>query len=355
MQLPLDLKALVDEVTNIKEAYNTEISVSVYVDDLAPADLVAHVRNAFASSLSTVRFTLTYLDNNFMPQPNDDIAIIVAGVSKKVGPCAAALRAVGVPTMVVATAPNALSELIGSSSAIPDGDLIAPPAAEDAVEPIALDDAARESLNERMGSWIVSICRDKRVAYAVAFPFVRKPLATDSVQLTALQNAGIGLAPIIPGADLPILTLNQAKMVLQIAAAYGMELERDRIKELAAVVGGAYLCRSLARQLVEFVPVLGFAIRSGIAYGGTAAIGYAVIAYFEGGENVAGVTNVMSRAASAGTKLVSTVNKTTKELAPRLRNIADQGAPAIRDMASEYLPKLVDSTTDIISKAFGIR
>ena len=69
MQLPVDIKALLDETTNIKAAHETEIDVSVYIDDTAPADLAAHVRNAFASSLPTVRMTLTYLGPGFIPQP----------------------------------------------------------------------------------------------------------------------------------------------------------------------------------------------------------------------------------------------------------------------------------------------
>ena len=55
-----------------------------------------------------------------------------------------------------------------------------------------------------------------------------------------MQNAGVGLVVFIPGADLPIMTLNQAKMLLQIAAAYGEPMGKERVKELAAVVGGAF-------------------------------------------------------------------------------------------------------------------
>ena len=48
-------------------------------------------------------------------------------------------------------------------------------------------------------------------------------------------SAGVpaeNLVVFIPGADMPIMTLNQAKMLLQIAAAYGQPLSAERIKEL---------------------------------------------------------------------------------------------------------------------------
>ena len=102
--------------------------------------------------------------------------------------------------------------------------------------------------------------RCSTAAFALAFPFVRRPLSVDAVNATAVQNAGVGLVVFIPGADLPIMTLNQAKMLLQIAAAYGEPLGKERVKELAAVVGGAFACRSVARQIVAFVPALGWAV-----------------------------------------------------------------------------------------------
>ena len=56
-------------------------------------------------------------------------------------------------------------------------------------EPYALDGAAVGSLSERMGGWVIAACNDKRLAFALAFPFVRKPLSLEAVNSTALQNA----------------------------------------------------------------------------------------------------------------------------------------------------------------------
>lgn len=364
MQIPANLTALIDEMTNIKAAHEITLSVSVYVDDTAPADLVAHVRGSFASMAPNVRMTLSYLDHSFVPRSDDDIAIVVAGDSAKVGAAAKALRAVGVPAMVVTLSPTAVgarAEEVGS--AIPEEDIVFPNNSEEAVEPFALDEDAAAALNDRMGRWIVAVCREKRLAFAIAFPFMRRPLARDAVQATSLQNAGIGLVSFIPGADLPIMTVNQVKMVLQIAAAYGREMDVDRLKELAAVVGGAYVCRTLARELVEFVPVLGFAVRAGVAYGGTAALGYAVIDYFEGGENATGVANVATRAAEAGARFISKVRGIVADpsslgivdkvegYVPVVRDTVEKYAPVVRDTVNEYVPKIVDTATDIVSKA----
>jgi uncharacterized protein (DUF697 family) len=115
-------------------------------------------------------------------------------------------------------------------------------------------------------------------------------VAEDAVKTTAWQNALVGAVTPIAGADMPIMTANQAKMLLQIAAAYGQPLGVDRIKELAAVVGGGLLLRTLARQALITVPVLGWAIKGGIGYTGTYAMGKAAIAYFEDGADLGQVT-----------------------------------------------------------------
>ena len=84
-----------------------------------------------------------------------------------------------------------------------------------------MSSAYHEQLRTKMGEWVVAAFREKRLAFAQAFDFVRKPLSMESVRSTAFQNAGIGLVIFIPGADFPIMTLNQTMMVIQIAAAYG--------------------------------------------------------------------------------------------------------------------------------------
>ena len=363
MQLPVDPQKLLKEAADIDAARETPLSLSVYIDASAPADLVAHVRTAFASDRPTVRLTLAYFtDQPMSAHPTDDLAIIVAGSSEATGPSALAVRNAGVPVMVCATQP-ALVELLAAAAGapIPQGDLLAPQKAKrtwkgDAIAfakrvakrdlgynddqtdgfkrasdididaameaPIELDEPAKALLNERMGLWIASVCRSKRLAFALAFPFMRRSLAMESVSETSIQNAGVGLIPLIPGADLPIMTINQAKMVLQIAASYGQPMGKERAKEIIAVVGGAFACRAIARELIELVPVLGGVVRTGVGYFGTEAMGRAVIEYFEGGENVGGVAHVVERATSAASETVAQL----RNMVASARTAADASA-----------------------------
>ena len=48
MNLPLDIPALLKAATDIDEARNTPLAVSVYIDETAPGDVVGHVRSALS-------------------------------------------------------------------------------------------------------------------------------------------------------------------------------------------------------------------------------------------------------------------------------------------------------------------
>jgi uncharacterized protein (DUF697 family) len=115
---------------------------------------------------------------------------------------------------------------------------------------------------------------------------LRPAAAAHAVRTTAWQNAVIGAVAFFPGADMPLMTANQAKMILQIAAVYGEPLGPERIRELAAVVGGAFLLRTVAREAVGLVPGFGWALKGAIGYTGTIAMGKAASEYFEKGADI---------------------------------------------------------------------
>jgi uncharacterized protein (DUF697 family) len=121
----------------------------------------------------------------------------------------------------------------------------------------------------------------------------------------------IGALP-IPGADMPVMTANQARMVLNIAAAYGEELSMDRARELLGVLAAGFGLRALSRQAVKLVPVGGWAASAVIAYSGTVAMGRASILYFErGGQRVGEkeMAEIRRRALKEGKGFVSRLRR----------------------------------------------
>lgn len=125
--------------------------------------------------------------------------------------------------------------------------------------------------------------KDENAAVALAsrLPVLRRGVAEELIARVARQNAAIAAAVFVPGVDFPVLTLNQLRLVLRLAAAYGEEIDADRLPEIVGVVGGALGFRALARQALGVVPIAGWAVQGAVAYGGTRTLGEAAIRYFE--------------------------------------------------------------------------
>lgn len=116
---------------------------------------------------------------------------------------------------------------------------------------------------------------------AARLPVLREAVCEELIRKFSRQNGILGVAVFVPGADLPILTANQIRLILRIADAHGFEIDRERIPEVAAVIGSAFGFRALARKAIGYVPVVGWVVKGGIAYAGTRALGEAAVRYFE--------------------------------------------------------------------------
>lgn len=116
---------------------------------------------------------------------------------------------------------------------------------------------------------------------AARLPVLRGAVCAQLIDKASKHNALIGAAVFVPGVDMPILTVNQVRLVLRIALAYGEQIDRSRAIELAGVVGAGFGFRAVARELLDFVPVAGWALKGAIAYTGTRAVGEAAVRYFE--------------------------------------------------------------------------
>jgi uncharacterized protein (DUF697 family) len=116
---------------------------------------------------------------------------------------------------------------------------------------------------------------------AARLPVLRKAVCDHLIASFAKKNAIVSAAVFIPGVDLPVLTLNQVRLVLRIALAYGQEIDKQRAIELLGVVGAGLGLRTVARELLDLVPVAGWAVKGAVAYAGTKALGEAAVRYFE--------------------------------------------------------------------------
>jgi uncharacterized protein (DUF697 family) len=118
---------------------------------------------------------------------------------------------------------------------------------------------------------------DQGAALAARLPVLRPAVCDQLIEACAKKNGAIAAAVFVPGVDLPLLTMNQIRLVLRIAIAYGEELDQNRAVEIVGVVGAGYGLRMLAREALDLIPVAGWAVKGAVAYSGTRAIGAAAV------------------------------------------------------------------------------
>ena len=295
-------------------AQHEPLNAAILVDVTAPHALMETVKLLF-TPVDPGQVTLlvdiydeepAHVVTDSMTISTTDLVVLVAGTSSKTGALRDRISLLGTPCVVVGEDAATITGIAeANETPISSGDLIVFDEHAHALEADGLDleegtNFPDTEFSKDLGGWICDRCKEKRLAFAHAFPFMRRPLALSSIRATSAENAAIGVVAFIPGADMPVMTVNQAKMILQIAAAYGQTIDLSRAKELAGVVASGFLFRAIARQLVGLVPVGGWAVKGGIGYTGTLAMGHAALEYFAGGGNV---TSLVSKAQGAVEKV----------------------------------------------------
>lgn len=167
-----------------------------------------------------------------------------------------------VPTIVVQTG----TEVYDVPYALPTDVVACPPGAGFPLEAIA------DALAARLG--------DEGTSLAARLPVLREAVCDALIERFSRQNGVVAVAIFVPGADFPVLTLNQLRLVLRLAAAHGVEVDQQRLPEVLATLGAAVGFRALARQLLGAVPVAGWLVKGGVAYAGTRTLGEAAHRYF---------------------------------------------------------------------------
>jgi uncharacterized protein (DUF697 family) len=276
--LPINVPDLLRSSSKINAEREEPLRIVIVVEPDAPDTLIDTVRDRFKPNTSNARLQIEVAEPGVRVALRDisDVLIALIGSGRSgIADTLAEARDRAIPALAVGLAVDMRD--VAARVAHPYADTVA-----------ALD--AERAVDSEVAAWLVERLSGKRLALAHNFAFMRRAVADEAIKATAIQNALIGTIVIIPGADMPLMTLNQSKMLLQIAAAYGERLGTERVRELAAVVGGAFALRAVARQLLALVPGFGWAIKGAIGYGGTMAMGKAAVVYFEEGFELSEMT-----------------------------------------------------------------
>lgn len=142
-------------------------------------------------------------------------------------------------------------------------------------------DAARRAVAEALGAELAATAR--------RHPALRDVACDIAIARAARRAAAIGAAGVLPGATMPVLTLLQARLVMELATIHDREVGTERAFEVAAVVIAGFGWRTIGRGAVLFIPGPAFALRGGVAYAATRAIGEGAARWLaEGGDIASG-------------------------------------------------------------------
>jgi len=138
---------------------------------------------------------------------------------------------------------------------------------------------------------IVASQYDIEIALARLFPQMRKAVADRIVHRVSRENAMFALVTALPNViptvlelpwavgefatDTAFLTMNQVRMALLMAGAYGHNIGyKEQKAQIAVIVAGAFGWRALARELVGKIPLGGGLIaKAAVAFAGTYVVG----------------------------------------------------------------------------------
>ena len=225
------LRGVVNMGREAEENMGEHLHLSVLVDPASADWMVEAVRDALVPERDAV------VDVGMLGGPvtvaDIDVGIIVSGGSDEVVRTAIR-RFAGARQHVIVIAQTSLD--------VPDTQL-----------PAKLGQYVQEAVSSEHGPLLERFANalldstDKDVSCAANFKFCRDVATARLVSRCAARNAFMGVADFIPGAGMPLMTMNQVNLGFDMAATYGKGLSIGRAPEVVVVVLAGFAYRSVAR------------------------------------------------------------------------------------------------------------
>ena len=184
-----------------------------------------------------------------------------------------------------------------------------------------------EVLTDRLAEWLVD-ATDKSIALAANFAFCRRAKVRELINDFAMENA-MGTAKLGPGAELPSMTLNQARLALDIAAINGQPLALGRVPEVLSAIGAGFGSRMFANKALGRIPLFGWLFQAGFGYLGTQATGLTLQRRFDKKERKASRGGAPPEHARMAASSAHRAQRRASQREAKARQVPlGQGAPA---------------------------
>jgi len=182
----------------------------------------------------------------------------------------------------------------------------------------ALDDGFLQS---EFAPVILDLLPEYHLALGRQFPLFRSFIANRLIHDVSYANAfyslSTGVAEVIPilnvplnVADMVVLTKAQAFLVYRLGLVLGLSTRwQDYLAEFGSVLGGGFVWRQMARQLVGLVPWAGIVPKVAVAYSGTYVVGHVVLQWYLTGRHISNqqMRGLYIKALENGKKIAQTM------------------------------------------------
>ncbi|MDR2672801.1 MAG: hypothetical protein LBC35_05885 [Coriobacteriales bacterium] len=277
--LPISLKALTKAGKGFIGLSEQATSVAVLVDETADKQMVAACRRFLTPAQDSVDFSvISFGAQTPRLDKQTTLTIVLAGSSSRLGRIMEI--ALWTDRALVAISPDVATIL--KQVAPEDALAVAADIIEYPTRNVDTDKSARHC-EQALARWCATKLPDHRLNLALALPFLRQAAVDSLTRQTALENAVISAVFFLPGSDMPALTMNQAKLLYQIAVINGFALNRQRFIELAVIIASGFGLRALSRLLTKRVGSAAWLLRTAVSCGGTLAIGHLAHFYYAHG------------------------------------------------------------------------
>ena len=328
----LNIDAIVGKVLKMDDGDSkSQINIAVFVDETVGPELREVARRMLVPATGDVRMHIeSYFDEPLTVDDRADLTIIIANASPWTGATYSVSKSKDIATVVLAERldmvvyqseqtqfdidrEDLLSTEIIATRLIPvrgtvesvatagieavEGALnlvsrdlpkkiIGRPLVPKRIElnrPPVQTEADFEALFEALGDWVVRKCPELRETFVAAYRFALSGEASYHIRKTAFQNAVTAAIFFTPGADLPVMTLNEIKMLIQIEHAHGYGIGKETLGEVGGIVVFALVSRTLARLLANRIPLFGWVIKTAYSYVMTLLLGAVIDRYCKEG------------------------------------------------------------------------
>ena len=282
MRVPLDkLGGVLKRGASAAHDAEAPIRVAVYLDESATDFLVSCVKGSLVPQAPTAMVRVERLGAPIDRKHDTDVAIVISCGSELLEERVKALVIAGAPVVVLAESSVEVPFIVEDTPML---GLIA-----------STDEAY---LRERLARWVLDRT-DKPMAFAANFPFMRDAASNRVIADAALGNMVTGALVFIPGADYPVMAVQQVGMLVELAGIHGKGLKMERTYEIAGVLAGGLVLRAATRAVVARTPRFGFVVKALVGGFGTYAMGKALVALYESDVDYSVLNDCLSRAAGS--------------------------------------------------------